>query len=37
VEELLVTIPQGVRSGTRLRLRGKGKDGGDRYLRVDVA
>ncbi len=36
LEELLVTIPPGVHSGTRLRLRGKGKDGGDLYLKVDV-
>jgi hypothetical protein len=40
VEEILVTIPPGVRSGTRLRLRGKGAKGahgaGDLYLRVEV-
>lgn len=41
VEELIVTIPPGIRSGTRLRLRGKGlerADGarGDLYLRVTV-
>jgi DnaJ-class molecular chaperone len=40
--EVLVTIPPGVRSGTRLRLRGKGRptvDGGsgDAYLIVEVA
>lgn len=41
VEEVLVTIPPGVRSGTRLRLKGKGRPGpdgrpGDLYLRVTV-
>ena len=41
LEELMVTIPPGVRSGTRLRLRGKGLDDGagskgDLYLRVTV-
>jgi curved DNA-binding protein len=41
-DEVLVTIPAGVRSGTRLRLRGKGRrlgDGerGDAYLVVEVA
>jgi curved DNA-binding protein CbpA len=36
LEELRVTIPPGVHSGTRLRLRGKGKDGGDLYLKVEV-
>ncbi|VUZ85717.1 chaperone protein dnaJ, heat shock protein (Hsp40), co-chaperone with dnaK [Candidatus Methylomirabilis lanthanidiphila] len=41
IEELMVTIPPGIRSGTRLRLRGKGlegKDGthGDLYLRVTI-
>lgn len=35
-KELLVTIPPGVRPGTRLRLRGKGLDGGDLYLRVEI-
>ncbi len=40
-EELLVTIPAGVHSGTRLRLRGKGAAGpqgarGDLYLAVEV-
>jgi len=40
-EELLVTIPSGIRSGTRLRLKGKGLEGpagarGDLYLRVTV-
>jgi DnaJ-class molecular chaperone len=40
-EEVKVTIPQGVRSGTRLRLRGKGRprhDGsrGDAYLAVEI-
>lgn len=42
VEEVLVTIPRGVRSGTRLRLKGKGRPGpdgrpGDLYLRVTIA
>ncbi len=41
IEELMVTIPPGIRSGTRLRLKGKGlegKDGthGDLYLRVTI-
>ena len=36
VEELLVTIPPGIRAGTQLRLRGKGIDGGDLYLKVQV-
>jgi DnaJ-class molecular chaperone len=41
VEELMVAIPPGIRSGTRLRLKGKGLDGrggtrGDLYLRVTV-
>jgi DnaJ-class molecular chaperone len=40
-DEVLVTIPPGVRSGTRLRLRGKGRalgagERGDAYLVVDV-
>lgn len=40
-EEILVTVPAGVRSGTKLRLRGKGlagKDGsaGDLYLRIRI-
>ena len=41
LEELMVTIPPGIRSGTRLRLQGKGLEGktgarGDLYLRVAV-
>ena len=39
-DELLVTIPSGVQSGTRLRLRGKGRSregrAGDLYLAVEV-
>jgi DnaJ-class molecular chaperone len=40
-DELLVTIPSGIRSGTRLRLRGKGRraaegPAGDLYLAVEV-
>lgn len=40
-EEVIVTIPAGVRPGTRLRLRGKGNRGtagerGDLYLRIQV-
>jgi curved DNA-binding protein CbpA len=40
-DELLVTIPSGIRSGTRLRLRGKGHRApggppGDLYLAVEV-
>ncbi len=40
-DRLLVTIPAGVRPGTRLRLRGKGDAGpdgarGDLYLAVEV-
>jgi hypothetical protein len=39
--EVLVTIPRGVRPGTRLRLRGQGRPGvggvrGDAYLVVEV-
>jgi DnaJ-class molecular chaperone len=42
IEELMVAIPPGTRSGTRLRLKGKGREGqdgthGDLYLRVTVA
>ena len=41
-DEVLVTIPPGVRTGTRLRLRGKGRAlpggaRGDAYLVVDIA
>lgn len=36
-EELLVKIPPGVRQGTRLRLRGKGVNGDDLYLRVKIS
>jgi len=41
-DEVLVTIPAGVRAGTRLRLRGKGHalpggERGDAYLVVDIA
>jgi DnaJ-class molecular chaperone len=41
-DEILVTIPPGVRAGTRLRLRGKGRSlpggqRGDAYLVVDIA
>jgi DnaJ-class molecular chaperone len=41
LEELMVTIPPGIRSGTRLRLKGKGYEDanglrGDLYLRVTV-
>ena len=40
-DAVLVTVPPGVRSGTRLRLRGKGRalpggDRGDAYLVVEV-
>jgi hypothetical protein len=40
-DRLLVTIPAGVRAGTRLRLRGKGRAGpegtrGDLYLAVEI-
>lgn len=42
VEEVIVTVPAGVRPGTKLRLRGKGLQGasgapGDLYLRIQVA
>jgi DnaJ-class molecular chaperone len=41
VEEIEVTIPPGVRSGTRLRLRGKGGSAsggpGDLYLRIQIS
>jgi DnaJ-class molecular chaperone len=41
-DEVLVSIPPGIRPGTRLRLRGKGRarpggDRGDAYLVVDIA
>lgn len=41
IEELMVAIPPGTRSGTRLRLKGRGLEGrdgtrGDLYLRVTV-
>ena len=41
VEEVVVTIPPGIRPGTKLRLRGKGRAGpgrspGDLYLAVEV-
>jgi DnaJ-class molecular chaperone len=42
IDEVVVTVPSGVRPGTRLRLRGKGLVGtagvaGDLYLRVTLA
>ncbi len=42
IEEVVVSIPSGVRPGTRLRLRGKGLVGktgvpGDLYLRIHIA
>jgi len=42
IAEVIVTIPSGVRPGTRLRLRGKGLVGktgvpGDLYLRIHIA
>ena len=42
IEEVLVTVPPGVRHGTQLRLRGKGLAGrtgvpGDLYLRIRLA
>ena len=42
IEEVVVTIPSGVRPGTRLRLRGKGPVGqagvpGDLYFRIHIA
>lgn len=42
VEEVVVTVPPGVRPGTQLRLRGKGLAGkkgapGDLYLRIQLA
>ena len=42
LEEVIVTIPPGIRPGTKLRLRGKGLQGssgapGDLYLRIQVA
>jgi curved DNA-binding protein len=40
-EEILVTIPAGVKPGTKLRLRGKGAKGstepGDLYLRIQIS
>jgi len=41
-EKVKVKIPQGIKSGTSLRLKGKGKEGnygdnaGDLYLKVNV-
>lgn len=42
IEELMVSIPPGIRSGTRLRLKGQGLEGrdgtrGDLYLRVTIS
>jgi curved DNA-binding protein CbpA len=42
LDELLVTVPAGIRAGARLRLRGKGRPGpggarGDVYLAVEIA
>jgi DnaJ-class molecular chaperone len=36
LEEVLVRVPAGVRPGTCLRLRGKGMDGGNLYLKVEI-
>jgi formylglycine-generating enzyme required for sulfatase activity len=36
-KQIEVTIPAGVRNGQRLRLAGQGKNGGDLYLRLEVA
>jgi curved DNA-binding protein CbpA len=41
-EEVMVTVPPGVRAGTRLRLKGKGRTGpagprGDLYLAVEIS
>jgi formylglycine-generating enzyme required for sulfatase activity len=36
-KQIEVTIPAGVRSGQRLRLAGQGENGGDLYLRLEVA
>jgi curved DNA-binding protein CbpA len=41
IDELVVTVPAGIRSGTRLRLRGKGRatpggGRGDAYLEVEI-
>lgn len=35
-ERLMVKIPAGVKEGTKLRLRGKGRGGGDLYLRIKI-
>jgi len=35
-KRLIVKIPAGVEEGTRLRLRGKGRNGGDLYLRIRI-
>lgn len=35
-ERLMVKIPAGVEKGTKLRLRGKGRGGGDLYLRIKI-
>jgi formylglycine-generating enzyme required for sulfatase activity len=36
-KQIEVTIPAGVRNGQRLRLAGQGENGGDLYLRLEVA
>jgi curved DNA-binding protein len=41
-DDVVVTVPAGIRAGTRLRLRGKGRvlpggDRGDAYLVVEIA
>jgi DnaJ-class molecular chaperone len=35
-ERLTVTVPPGTSSGTRLRLRGRGIDGGDGFIEAKV-
>jgi curved DNA-binding protein len=35
-EQLTVTVRPGTSSGTRLRLRGRGIDGGDQFIEIKV-
>ena len=35
-ERLTVKVPPGTSSGARLRLRGKGIDGGDQYVQIKI-
>jgi curved DNA-binding protein CbpA len=35
-EQLIITIPRGIKDGQKIRLRGKGQGGGDLYLRAEI-